>query len=302
LLEPLTLDQLTMFVTVARAGSFSGAAQELGRVQSAVSYNVRRMEEALDVQLFDRSTRRPALTPAGRTLLAEAEAVLGQASRLRAVAAGLASHLEPQVTVALDGLYPPRAFASLARAFRAEFPTIPLLIRGGMLGVVVEHLRAGRCQFGVTGREMVELAPDLATRPCLRIDMIAVASPSHPLAQTDALLDDHELADHVHLVMTDPTALTGEKDWNVASPRTWRVDDPALRNAAILAGTGWGRVPRWWAEPLIRDGQLVELQLRRWDGRVPSVDLHVAWRTSEPPGPAATWLLTRLAAGGTERT
>ena len=66
MIDPLTLDQLRVLVSVAESGSFSAAARRLGRVQSAVSQSIQTMEATLGLALFDRSTRTPALTEAGR--------------------------------------------------------------------------------------------------------------------------------------------------------------------------------------------------------------------------------------------
>ena len=66
MLDGISLDQLTTFVTAAEAGSFSAAGRKLGRAQSVVSQNLANLEAQLGLQLFDRSGRYPALTPACR--------------------------------------------------------------------------------------------------------------------------------------------------------------------------------------------------------------------------------------------
>ena len=60
-----------MMDTIARTGSFAAAARELGKVPSALTYSVRQLEDALDVLLFDRSSRQARLTAAGEELLHE---------------------------------------------------------------------------------------------------------------------------------------------------------------------------------------------------------------------------------------
>ena len=75
----LTLESLQLVDAIARRGSFAGAASELGRVPSAVTYAVRRLEEDLDVLLFDRGGYRARLTPAGEELLREGRHLLAAA-------------------------------------------------------------------------------------------------------------------------------------------------------------------------------------------------------------------------------
>src|SRR6266545_839028 len=63
---PLSLDALTALDAIERRGSFAAAAAELHRVPSAITYQVQKLEQDLDVLLFDRRTHRAKLTPAGR--------------------------------------------------------------------------------------------------------------------------------------------------------------------------------------------------------------------------------------------
>jgi DNA-binding transcriptional LysR family regulator len=82
--DALTLDQMRSFVAVAEVGSLRAAAGRLSRVQSAVSHAIANLEVRLGVALFDRSARRPRLTPEGQALLADARAVLLKVDTMRA--------------------------------------------------------------------------------------------------------------------------------------------------------------------------------------------------------------------------
>src|SRR6476620_1034523 len=93
-----TLDQLRVFLTVANVGSFAGAARELGRATSVISYSIANLEAQLGVMLFDReSTRKPQLTDAGRTVLSEARTISNGVSGLRAKAKGLLQGIEAEI-------------------------------------------------------------------------------------------------------------------------------------------------------------------------------------------------------------
>ena len=88
----LTPDALAMLEAIEAAGSFAAAARALGVVPSALSYRVRQIEEALDVLLYDRSTRQARLTAAGAELLREGRRLLAEidavANRVKRVATG----------------------------------------------------------------------------------------------------------------------------------------------------------------------------------------------------------------------
>ncbi|MFY9513282.1 MAG: LysR family transcriptional regulator, partial [Rubrivivax sp.] len=76
--QALTPDALAMMDAIARTGSFAAAARELGKVPSALTYSVRQLEDALDVLLFDRSSRQAQLTEAGAELLTEGRRLLNE--------------------------------------------------------------------------------------------------------------------------------------------------------------------------------------------------------------------------------
>src|SRR5438132_8393571 len=92
-----TLDQLRVFLTVVDVGSFAGAARKLSRATSVISYTIANLENQLGVALFDRkTTRKPQLTEAGRTVLAEARTVTMGIDGLRAKVQGLLQGLEAE--------------------------------------------------------------------------------------------------------------------------------------------------------------------------------------------------------------
>src|ERR1039458_2184897 len=78
----LTLDALQVMDAIERQGSFAAAAAELHRVPSALTYSVQKLEQDLDVLLFDRSGPRARLTPAGQELMQEGRDLLRAAGEL----------------------------------------------------------------------------------------------------------------------------------------------------------------------------------------------------------------------------
>src|SRR6478672_3502222 len=116
----LTPEALTMMDAIARSGSFAAAARLLGKVPSALTYNVRQLEDALDVLLFDRSSRQATLTAAGSELLDEGRRLLEQmdavASRVKRIATGW----ETQLGIAVDDVVSRSTLLDLCSDFYAE--------------------------------------------------------------------------------------------------------------------------------------------------------------------------------------
>ena len=127
----LTPEALAMMDVIARTGSFAAAARELGKVPSALTYNVRQLEDALDVLLFDRRSRQAKLTAAGEELLHEGRRLLEEmdavANRVKRVATGW----ETQLTIAVDGIMSRATLFELCEAFYALSPEAPGATGGG---------------------------------------------------------------------------------------------------------------------------------------------------------------------------
>ena len=93
----LTLEALRVMDAIDRRGSFAAAADELGRVPSALSYTMQKLEEELDVVLFDRSGHRTKFTNVGRMLLERGRVLLEAADKLTTDAEALARGWETPI-------------------------------------------------------------------------------------------------------------------------------------------------------------------------------------------------------------
>ena len=138
--DALTPGALAMLQMIADTGSFAAAARFCGMVPSALTYRVRQMEEALDVLLFDRSSRQARLTDAGAELLREGALLLANidavANRVKRVATGW----EPQFTVAVDSVMHPATVMDLCTAFFTLKPPTRLKLLTETLSGTLEAL------------------------------------------------------------------------------------------------------------------------------------------------------------------
>jgi DNA-binding transcriptional LysR family regulator len=187
MLDGLTLDQLRTFIAAVETGSFSAAGRKLGRAQSVVSQTLANLEAQTGVVLFGRSGRYPAPTEVGLTLLALARRTVGAAETFKAQARGLASGLEPEVSVAMDVLFPIDVVTAAVAAFQPVFPSTPLRLHVEALGAVIAPVLDGRCAFAIAGSLPI-LPADLAREPLRSVELVMVASPRHPLAKHHGLI------------------------------------------------------------------------------------------------------------------
>lgn len=284
-----SLDQLRMFVAVVDTGSFTAAARAVRRVQSAVSHAIAQIEQELGLALFDRAERRPKLTAAGHVVLEEARRVLRDVDRLRSRARLASEALEPEVSWAIDSLFPMSCVVEVCRLFQATFPTVALTVRTEALGGVAETVLSRLCQVGVTH-------PIGATHEALRathlatVRMVPVAAPSHPLAAVPPPVPTERLREHVQIVVTDRTERSRGVELGVLATRTWRVADLGTKLSFLREGLGWGNMPTHMIEEDLRAGTLVRLEPEEWQKET-EVPLSLVLRHDVALGPAGTWLV-----------
>ena len=159
MLDRLTLDQLRILIAVADSGSFSAAARQLGRVQSAVSQSVQSLEATLGVMLFDRGERTPKLSEAGRALLIDAREIVSSAESLRAHAESIVSEVEPELSLAVDAVLPADALRASLKALSHEFPRLPVTLFTEGLGGAEQRLRDRVARLGILCRSPLARPP-----------------------------------------------------------------------------------------------------------------------------------------------
>ena len=278
---------------MVETGSFAGAARRLGRATSVISYAIANLESQLGLSLFARAgTARPTLTDAGRAVLPDSRNLAMALDSLLAKARGLTQGLEAEVSLVVDVMLPAKRLVKVLDDFRRKFPTVTLRLQVETLGAVTHVVMEGAAAFGISGP--LELASDLLTRgPAGSVKLVAVAAPAHPLALMHGPITAAQARDHIQLVLTDRSPLTQGRDFGVLSVRSWRLADLGAKHALLLAGMGWGNMPKPMVNDDLKRGRLVELKIET-PGE-PAYPLHTVYRNDRPPGPAASWLMERLA-------
>jgi DNA-binding transcriptional LysR family regulator len=293
-MDALTLDQFQVFVTVADVGSFSAAARRLNRAQSAVTYAVQKLEEQTGATLFDRSQYRPVLSEAGRALLPRARRILAEVSDFRIQAHGIAGGLEAELSLVVDAMFPMPRLLDVLRDFQFAFPSVQTRIYVESLGAAVQTVIDAVADIGLIFA--INDYPVLRHAPILEIELVPVAAPGHPLAARTGPLTADTVRDHVQLVLTDRSTLTAGRDHGVVAVRTWRLADLGAKHAMLLAGLGWGGMPRHLVADDLAAGRLVELPMAdpsHW----PRLPMVVVTRTDKALGPAGRWMAERLTGG-----
>jgi DNA-binding transcriptional LysR family regulator len=304
--QALTPEALLMMDTIARTGSFAAAARELGKVPSALTYSVRQLEDALDVLLFDRSSRQAQLTAAGNELLNEGRRLLQEldavANRVRRVACGW----EATLAVSIDDILSAPTIFDLVDAFYqvkderdGGVPATRLRLRTEVLAGTWEALVSGQADLAIGVSGVHPNPGGIELKPLGELTFVFVVAPHHPLAALDGPLNDAQLVHHRAIAVADTAQrlapitvnlLPGQDVLTVASVRA--------KLEALLRGLGCGFLPEPLARPHLEAGRLVH----RATSRSPHVaELHYAWRGGPSLGRALQWWLQQLESPTTRR-
>ncbi|MBL8384670.1 MAG: LysR family transcriptional regulator [Burkholderiales bacterium] len=292
----LTLEALAVLDAIDRHGSFAKAAQALARVPSALTYQVRKLEDELDVLLFDRRGHRARLTPAGADLLAQGRHLLDAAAAVEARVRRFGSGWEPELRIVVDTLLDPARLNGALADFYAEQGDLPgggtaVRITGEVLTGTWEALSSGRADLAIGVGTAASSGDGLAARPLGEVRFVFAVSPRHPLARAPEPLPAERIQRHRAVAVGDTARtlprfstglLTGQDVLTVPSMRA--------KLAAQVAGLGCGFLPEFAARPEVKAGRLV---LKAVEATRAPVLTHYAWR-AQGAGRALRWFLKRL--------
>jgi DNA-binding transcriptional LysR family regulator len=292
--NPITIEVLETLDAIDRRGTFAKAAEELNKATSAVSYSVQKLEEQLDIALFQRQGRRSVLTDAGRLILAEGRDILATTARLANKAKEVATGWEPRLSIGIESLQCYPTFFEVLNDFLLEFPTIEIDICECVLNGGWEALDQGRVDLIVGSPGPVPLQRGYRAVPMEDTVLLPVISANHKDARH---VSDYEklktaLPQLRRIITHDTSFLEVPRSEGLSSDgRKFYVQNIDQKVEAILAGIGIGHLPRHRIQSYLDSGALLPLNL---DDKA-QAESFLAWKISHK-GKGLQALTQRLSA------
>ena len=300
--DVLTPDALAMLQTISQAGSFAAAARDLGLVPSALTYRVRQIEDALDVLLFDRSSRQARLTEAGAELMREGARLLVEidavANRVKRVATGW----EPQLTIALDSIVSRPTVMELCEGFFALNPPTRIKLRDEALSGTMLALTSGQSDLAIGVALEPGSSAGIQGKPLGTLSFVYAVAPHHALAAAPEPLSDALIQQHRAVAVADSVQRGAGVTFGLLSGQdVFTVATMQAKLDAQLRGLGSGFVPESMARPFIEAGRLVVKKVERPE-RV--IRVSYAWRGAAKAnqGRALQWWLQQLESPATRKS
>ncbi len=306
-MHALTPDALAMIDAIARTGSFAAAARELGKVPSALTYSVRQLEDALDVLLFDRSSRQAQFTAAGRELLHEGRRLLQEMDAVAGRVQRIAGGWEAQLAICVEDLISQQTLLELVEAFcgvcRGDGPPAPeagaaatrLRLRTEVLAGAWEALSSRQVDLAIGVADYLPNPGGIELRPLGELRFVYCVAPHHALAGEAAPLDDALLVHHRAVAVADTAQHIAPLSFNLLPGQAvLTVPNMRAKLEALLRGLGGGYVPEPLARPHLEAGRLLQKTTTRGEH---VASLHYAWRAEHGAaglGRALQWWLAQL--------
>lgn len=292
---PITIDALRVLDAIARKGSFAAAAEEMHRVPSAISYTVHKLEEDLDVALFDRSGHRATLTNAGHYLLEEGRQLLEAADTLARTTRRVAQGWETRLTLAVDALLPMESLFPAIHAFNTLKVPVEIRILDEVFTGPWDALHTGRADLVVGASREVQAPGHYDQITIGEVPFVYAVAKDHPLALEPQPVAEDLISEWPAVVAADSSRQLPASSAGIFSrQRTLTVSSMQNKIAAQKAGLGVGWLPYHQVEADIEQGRLVALQL---PVKRQPVELCMARRQGDE-GKALNWFWEHLSQPG----
>lgn len=273
----ITLEALYVLDAIARRGSFAAAAQELSRAPSSLSYQVQKLEQELDLVIFDRSGHKAKFTQAGELLLERGRHLIDATQSMVEDAAVLAHGWELNLTLAYDDLIAIEHFFPLIETLNKRAST-QIKLQQEVLTGGWEALTFGKADVLVSAK-VHQIPADMKVETLGYFNSIWVASPKHHVHQRSASGFDGAIQKKYQVVaIADSARQMPPKSFNVLQgQKRLTVTSLDAKIKALRAGLGIGTIPEYIAQVYFASGELQPIH----NAAPMPIELVLAWRRNK---------------------
>jgi DNA-binding transcriptional LysR family regulator len=253
----IDLNQLESLKAVVECGSFAKAAVRMNKVRSAVSYDIRCLEEQLGVPLLDRSGYRSGLTEAGEMILREGRQLLLQARAIEHLADMMGQECEPSVKMVTEGAIPMKPVMRAIKGFsERNLPTL-IELRTEILGGVLSRFEREKADLMLV-KDFDAPLDEYVVDHLPNIRCVLVASTSHPLFEGNPdVVHSYQIREHLELnIQSSSEGRLEMYDHRLGGTRVLNLGGFYDKKEALLMGLGFGWMPRGLVAEELAGGQL----------------------------------------------
>ena len=274
-----SLRQLQFLDSLARAGSFSRAAQSMHVTQPTLSTAIRELEGILGVQLVEREARGATLTPTGEEVVRRARALLSDAEDMVMAAKGASQPLFGTFRLGAIPTIAPFVLPRVMKHLKANYPELTLYLREDQTARLLDDLRARRLDAALIA--LPYEANGIETLSVFEDEFLLAAPKDHPLGR-EGRLQPEDLAPHDVLLLEDGHCL---RDHALSVCKMPSVRDGGEVSATSLhtliqmvdGGLGVSLIPRIAADSGL--GRGLDVSIRSFSPPAIGRSIGIAWRS-----------------------
>jgi DNA-binding transcriptional LysR family regulator len=259
----MDLRALSLFTTVADTGSFTRAAERAGISQSAVSQQIRALEESLGTSLFSRHARKVTLTQAGNVLLPYARQILRKTEEARAVVSDFEAMGRGRISLGAGGALCHHVVPALLKEFAERFTRIEIQVRSGFTDETLRRTLEGTVDIGLLLLPIEESS--VVVTELGRDELVAIAPAGHRWADLERVRPRDFVGEN--LVSYDRTSETYRilerflLEGGVFASVGMEISDLEAVKEMVKAGLGVSVVAGWAVRKEQQEGSLVARSL-----------------------------------------
>ncbi|MBB5193183.1 DNA-binding transcriptional LysR family regulator [Silvimonas terrae] len=272
----ISSETLRIVRLVAKYQNITAAADRINKVPSAISYTVKKLEEALGVTLFERRGSHICLTEAGEYFIAHSKNIIDDMDALQRNTLLVHEGIERELRIAVNNIIPQNVLVTLIQAFEEAFPTTQPVLQREVYNGCWDALYSKRVDLVIGAPHAVPYPEGIVSEPLGHMEWDFVLSPRHPLAHAATPLRTHDLRKYPAICIRDTSLnFSPQQAWLLDAQKPLFVPGFGVAIALIEAGTGIGYIPRHLAAGPVSAGRLV---VRTVEEQKHATHLFLAWR------------------------
>lgn len=189
----MIIQQLEYIKAVDKYGHFGKAAEACGVTQPTLSLMIKKMEEELDVRIFDRDSYPIVATEAGRKIIDKAGVVLYNLNQIPEITKSEKELASGEVKIAMTSTIAPVLIPGMFKYIVKEYPSVQPIIQERFSETIIGMLKKAEIDMGILLSSVND--PELLEIPLYQEKFLAYVSPEHPLYRKNAL-DSTKILDH----------------------------------------------------------------------------------------------------------
>lgn len=253
----MNIDQIKYIEAVVKEGSFRKASESLYISQPAISAAIKRVEEELNIEIFDKESYRAKLTHNGRFFYEKAKKVLEEFSNLEEYGKSLKKGIEPEIKIAIDAVFDISKILTKINTTIEKYRDTKLTVEVDYMENVADYLLYKDFDLIICPIDHIQhIVSDMEKVFIEQIKMYHVISPNCPILKSNTVITKEELKTLPQIIIRTGS----ENSFGVISDtRKWHVNDFYLKKLIIMEGIAYGMLPEHFIELELKNNKLIPL-------------------------------------------